>query len=132
MKLRHEIEMDTIGTPRRGSGNVATGKAQRNPWGFLPQKPLPFANSSTGCAPLDVVECHYTRGYIPSPHPGRRGDHTRRKGYDKRHISFSNFTLGRRGLLPSDAKLAFLQHFRENDHPSSVTLSVSESQSFGL
>ena len=47
------------------------GKAKRNPWGFLPLKPFPLANSSTGCTPLAFGERRFTRGYIPLPHPGQ-------------------------------------------------------------
>ena len=47
------------------------GGAKRNPWGFLPQKPFPLANSSTGCTLLAFGERRFTRDYIPLPHPGQ-------------------------------------------------------------
>ena len=53
----------------------------RNPWGFLPQKPFPIANSSTGCTPLAFGERRFTRGYIPLPHPGQTRKDRKERGH---------------------------------------------------
>ena len=71
INLHAKTETDCNRNAPMGRKNVATGGAKRNPWGFLPQKPFPFANSSTGYTSLDVVECRSTRGYNPLPHPGQ-------------------------------------------------------------
>ena len=57
------------------------GEAKRNPWGFLPQKPFPLANSSTGCTPLALGERRFTRGYIPLPHPGQTRKDRKERGH---------------------------------------------------